>query len=117
MVDLPQDKKEVSVDVELPRGEILSGAVLDQGTGHGVAGVTVAFDGGFDANTTTVDGPLPGITKTDQQGHFQLVVPPGRGIAATLSPAPSTGGLERCMTRTMIFPGKSTCWPASRRAK
>ena len=77
--DAARDKKETQVDIALDRGQIVSGRVVDDETGKGVAGVGVALVTGFDVNTTTIAGPLPSGDRTDGEGRFRLVVPPGKG--------------------------------------
>ncbi|MHB9048972.1 MAG: hypothetical protein ACYC35_23895, partial [Pirellulales bacterium] len=78
-VDVPRDKKETQVDIELHRGQIVSGVVVDKETSKGVAGVRVAFDMGLDLSTTTTAGPLPTSDTTDGDGRFRLAVSPGKG--------------------------------------
>ena len=78
LVDLPKDKREVSVNVELPRGEIVSGTVLEEGTGKKVAGVHISCDAPFDVNATTKDELLPTGGVSDSEGRFRIAVPPGK---------------------------------------
>ena len=86
-VDVAKAKRETQIDVELPRGETLSGIVVDEKTGKGVAGVALFFDNGFDVNKSPTDGPLPSYgNKTDSAGRFQLAVPPGKGKLKIFGP-------------------------------
>ena len=78
-VAVAKERRDTQVDVELARGEILSGTVADERTGNGVAGVGVSFDTGFDINTASKDGSIPSYGQTDSGGRFRLAVPPGKG--------------------------------------
>jgi beta-lactamase regulating signal transducer with metallopeptidase domain/protocatechuate 3,4-dioxygenase beta subunit len=78
-VDMARDKKETQVDIELDRGQTVSGSVVDRETGKGVADVIVNFDTGFDVTASKVGGPVPGSDRTDSEGRFRLVVPLGKG--------------------------------------
>ena len=78
-VDVPDDKKETRIDIELERGENLSGMVVDEETGKGVANVYVGFETDYDLNTATEPGVLPTNYKTGNDGRFRLTVPPVEG--------------------------------------
>ncbi len=79
IVNPPNEKQEVPLDIELTRGEILTGSVIDIETGKGVAGFGVWFDNRF--TRKHVDGGEPVLyrAKTDNAGRFRLAVPPGKG--------------------------------------
>jgi beta-lactamase regulating signal transducer with metallopeptidase domain/uncharacterized GH25 family protein len=85
-VDVPKDQRETHIDVELERGETLSGVVVDAENGKGVEGVLVGFSNDFDLNTTTVPGPLPTHQKTDPEGRFRLAVPTSKGKVRIFGP-------------------------------
>ena len=85
-VDVPRDKKETQLDIELERGQIINGVVVDDKTGKGVAGVLVGLFTDFDLNTTTVDGLLPTSAQTNSEGRFRLAVPPGKGKVRIFGP-------------------------------
>jgi protocatechuate 3,4-dioxygenase beta subunit len=86
-VEVPREKKEVPLDIELPRGEVLSGSVADAATQQGVAGVSVSFDAGSGTiDQTTVDGPFSAGATTDAAGRFRLAVPPGKGKVKLIGP-------------------------------
>jgi beta-lactamase regulating signal transducer with metallopeptidase domain/protocatechuate 3,4-dioxygenase beta subunit len=78
-VALAKDTRDTAVEIELSRGEILSGTVADAKTGKGVADVNVRFDTGFDINTAKVDGVFCSGGVTDGKGRFGLAVPAGKG--------------------------------------
>ena len=86
-VEVPREKKEVPLDIELPRGEVLSGSVADAATQQGVAGVSVSFDAGSGTiDQTTVNGPFSAGATTDAAGRFRLAVPPGKGKVKLIGP-------------------------------
>jgi protocatechuate 3,4-dioxygenase beta subunit len=85
LVDVPKEKREVRLDVELARGVPIAGRVVDD-AGKGVAGVNVGFDTGVDINKTTVGGPMGGHEKTDRDGRFRVVAPPGKGKLRIFGP-------------------------------
>ena len=80
VVDVPRDKRETQIDIELPRGETLSGTVADEETGQGRGrrrrrdGLAIRI-----LRATSVGGLLPSGDRTDGDGRFRLVVPPGKG--------------------------------------
>ncbi len=89
--DLPKETKGVPLDIELTRGEILTGTVSDVETGKGLAGFGVSFD-----NRSTrkhVDGGEPVLyrAKTDNAGRFRLAVPPGKGNILISRPGDDPG--------------------------
>ena len=86
LVDVPRDKRETQLDIELPRGETLSGTVADDETGKGLAGVGVGLDWSFDLRATTVGGLLPSGDRTNGDGRFRLAVPPGKGKVRVSGP-------------------------------
>jgi beta-lactamase regulating signal transducer with metallopeptidase domain/uncharacterized GH25 family protein len=78
-IDFPNDKQEIPIEIELRRGEIVSGVVVNDDNGQGVAGVSVYFDNGFDVNKTTEPGTFSANAVTDANGRFHLAAPPSKG--------------------------------------
>ncbi len=77
-VNPPKEKQETPLEIELTRGEILTGTVSDVETGKGLADFGVSFDNRF---TRKHDGGEPMLCRatTDNAGRFRLAVPPGKG--------------------------------------
>jgi beta-lactamase regulating signal transducer with metallopeptidase domain/protocatechuate 3,4-dioxygenase beta subunit len=74
-----KDKRDTQVELELPRGEIVSGVVVDAETHKGVANVNVWFDTGLDVNTAKVDGLMASFCTTGADGRFRVAAPTGKG--------------------------------------
>ncbi|MCX7424273.1 MAG: carboxypeptidase regulatory-like domain-containing protein, partial [Planctomycetia bacterium] len=79
IVDVPRDKRETQADIELERGEVLSGIVVDGATGKGVAGVNAGFEMVLEYRRDAPDRTLTNGATTDREGRFRVVVPPGKG--------------------------------------
>ncbi len=75
------DQPEVDVRIELPRGEPVAGRVLSKKDGKGIPEVSVVYkpkDG--DDIFKWADGALfTDAAKTDSDGRFRLLLPPGTG--------------------------------------
>jgi hypothetical protein len=70
------------VDVKLPRGVLVRGKVLEQGSDSPIAGASVQYVPETLNNPNKAEGVLTGwqdIQVSDDQGHFQIVVLPGPG--------------------------------------
>ncbi len=89
IIDVPRDKKETHVDIELPRGEVVSGIVVDD-AGQGVAGVAAGFDSGVGMSISekTAERVLPSYQKTGRDGRFRIAVPAGKGKVVISGPVP-----------------------------
>jgi protocatechuate 3,4-dioxygenase beta subunit len=75
---IPQDNKELQQDVRLSPGIPVTGKVVDQATGRGIAGVELGqmqLPGG-PAGAPNRDFPTGSLTKRD--GSFRLMLPPGK---------------------------------------
>jgi hypothetical protein len=83
-VKFTDDKLNIDVNIELPRGQIVSGEVIDEETNAGIAGVTVLYATGVADNV--IDVPLPQEGTTDVKGRFQLVAPIGNGTVRVAGP-------------------------------
>jgi beta-lactamase regulating signal transducer with metallopeptidase domain len=72
------------IDIKLPRGVILRGKVMEEGTGRVLAGSSVQFypKGGRDQ----VIAGWQAIVASDAVGSFQIVVPPGKGHLFVFGP-------------------------------
>ena len=88
--DPPNEKQAVPLEIELTRGEILTGTVSDVETGKGLAGFGVSFD---NRATRKHDGGEPILyrAKTDNAGRFRLTVPPGKGNVLISRPGDDPG--------------------------
>jgi hypothetical protein len=89
-VEIPADRREVEHTFELRRGVPVSGRVMDEKTGQGVAGVTLVYLQEMAGRR----GPWSDVreVKTDKQGRFRLAVPQGRGeLFLTEAPTGYTG--------------------------
>ncbi len=77
--DLQGEPRVLEPTIRLPRGVILQGRVLEEGTGKGIAAAEVQhFLGKFD----TQEGPTRLFAfraRTDAEGMFRLAVPPTKG--------------------------------------
>lgn len=85
-INVPRQNAETPVNIELDRGYIVLGSVIDEKTGHGVPGVTVGFYTELDVNSNAAGGPVPVGDQTDNQGHFRLIVPAGKGTVRIRGP-------------------------------
>lgn len=71
-----------TVDVELPRGVLVKGRVVEQGTGQPVAGASIQYIPESVNNDNTSDEILTGwqdMQLTEKDGRFEMAVLPGPG--------------------------------------
>jgi beta-lactamase regulating signal transducer with metallopeptidase domain/protocatechuate 3,4-dioxygenase beta subunit len=83
-VKLPQDGKDVDIDLTLPRGAVLAGEVVDEDSGKGIPGVKLRDDREHwweDVDFLFCDGAM-----TDRKGGFRMVVPAGQARIVLLGP-------------------------------
>ena len=81
-VELAKEAYEAEAEVRLSRGAIVSGKVVDQTTGRGIADVRlhhIVLAGRTSASAAA---------KTDQEGQFHIVGPPGKGQVILYSTVP-----------------------------
>ena len=71
------DSRTVEVKVELPRGEEITGSVVDKTTGEGVSHVSVMFRSDRPEDAPSFVFARPRLTGDD--GTFRVVAPPGKG--------------------------------------
>jgi protocatechuate 3,4-dioxygenase beta subunit len=73
--EIPADKDEATLEpIKLPRGAIISGKVVDEDTGKGIAGVNLYFQ----VQTPSRDWQ-GSSARTEDDGKFRMSVPPGTG--------------------------------------
>jgi protocatechuate 3,4-dioxygenase beta subunit len=94
-VEIPEEPKEFTRDLVLPRGLVVTGRVVDGSTGRGVEKAQVDFN----PETKPEPGRIPTLfgfmKETDAEGRFRLVVPPGRGTLLLRSLPPDFPPLQR----------------------
>ncbi|MBI3865531.1 MAG: hypothetical protein HY290_26965 [Planctomycetia bacterium] len=83
-VKIADDKLNANINIALPKGQTVSGEVVDEETNVGIAGVTVVYATG--ETDTAIDVPLPQEATTDAKGRFQLVAPIGNGTVRVAGP-------------------------------
>jgi RNA polymerase sigma factor (sigma-70 family) len=71
------ERGEPELTFRLRRGIALTGQVVDQDSGRGIAGVRMSYHSGRDSSPVA-----PGLVQTDSQGRFRIVVQPGEGKLA-----------------------------------
>jgi hypothetical protein len=82
-VEVPAGVRESGKNLKLSRGVAASGQVVDHGTGKGIAGVTLAYKP-RNPPEPRAPGPVmidPGVptAQTGPDGHFRILLPPGKG--------------------------------------
>ena len=90
-VQVPPEKSDVEVEVKLQRGPILTGQVVAEQGGQGVAGVNVDFH-------LQESVPRQDFSKgatTDGDGRFRFAVLPGKGKVSISGPVPGYAIPER----------------------
>jgi hypothetical protein len=79
--DVPDSLEPIHAEVELPKGIIVTGRVLDRATGKGVAESQVRFAPlPHNPFATKASDELKLSTYTDGEGRFRLVTIPGPGV-------------------------------------
>ena len=68
------------VDVTLPRGVLVKGKVVEQGSDAPIAGASVQYLAGAANRTEKTIAGWPTVHVTDEQGQFEIGVPSGSGI-------------------------------------
>ncbi len=76
-VRITREQQSVNVDLSLPAGQSITGKVVDDQSGEGVAGVLVHYDAA--ATVANQAQPMVPPALTDAQGRFRLLLPPGKG--------------------------------------
>ena len=75
-----------AMDIKLPRGVLLQGKVVEQGSGRALAGASVQFSA-----IPRMDDIISGwraIVDSKNDGSFQIAVPPGKGHLLVFGPTP-----------------------------
>ena len=81
-IDWKSGDRSREVDVKLPRGVLVRGQVLEQGSNKPIVGASVQYHAEDEKNPSKSEGILTGwqdIHLTDAQGHFEMVVLSGPG--------------------------------------
>jgi beta-lactamase regulating signal transducer with metallopeptidase domain/protocatechuate 3,4-dioxygenase beta subunit len=90
-VNWGETEREHEVKIELPPGVLVTGKIVEQGSGQPIAGATVRY-AAQRLNPFAKGIPLLGVDQpidiTDAQGHFAIAIPAGRG---TLTVKSATG--------------------------
>ena len=76
--DWPKGAVEHRIDLALPRGVVIRGKVVEEGSGKPVAGARVSF--GSRRRTDEPTGASNGRAETGPDGSFQIAVLPARAI-------------------------------------
>jgi RNA polymerase sigma factor (sigma-70 family) len=72
------------IDLKLPRGVLIQGNVIEEGTGRPVSGASVQF---FPTKESELDlGGFQAIVASREDGSFRVAVPPGKGHLMVLAP-------------------------------
>ena len=81
--DWPKGAVEHSMDLALPRGVVIHGKVVEEGSGRVVAGARVSFG----PIRVIPSGPSNGSAASDAGGSFRLAALPGPGYLIVLGPS------------------------------
>ena len=81
--DWPKGAVEHSMDLALPRGVVIHGKVIEEGSGRPVAGARISFG----ARRVNASGASNGRAASDADGSFRLAALPGPGYLAVLGPS------------------------------
>jgi beta-lactamase regulating signal transducer with metallopeptidase domain/protocatechuate 3,4-dioxygenase beta subunit len=83
-VALREAEREAEVQIELPRGQVVTGSVVGEDTHKGVPGVGVYF---WDEVPDDAPDRLYALgATTDERGMFRVAVPSGRGLLVIFGP-------------------------------
>jgi len=83
-VVLREDQREAEAQIELPRGQTVTGSVVGEDTRKGVPGVSVYFRDQLPDDAS--DRFYASSVTTDANGGFRIVVPPGKGSLSISGP-------------------------------
>jgi hypothetical protein len=75
-----------TMDITLPRGVLIRGKVVEEGTNRPLAGSSVQFTANPDRDDIVADSQAIVASKDD--GSFQIAVPPGKGHLLIYGPTP-----------------------------
>lgn len=76
-VALREPEREAEVQIELPRGQVVTGLVVGEDTRKGIPGVSVYYRSELPDDAP--DRLYASSVTTDENGGFRIVVPPGKG--------------------------------------
>ena len=74
------------VDVTLPRGVLVKGKVVEQGSDAPIAGASVQYIAGAVNRTDKTIAGFPTMRLTDERGQFEIAVPSGPGNIVVRAP-------------------------------
>ncbi len=74
------------MDITLPRGVLIRGKVVEEGTNRPLAGSSVQFFANPDRDDIIAD--WQSIVASHDDGSFQIAVPPGKGHLLIFGPTP-----------------------------
>ena len=75
-----------AIDIKLPRGVLIRGKVTEEGTGRPLAGASIQF---FPTSPPSdVVSGFESIVASQEDGSFQVAVPPGKGHLIVFGPTP-----------------------------
>ncbi|HWB09345.1 MAG TPA: carboxypeptidase regulatory-like domain-containing protein [Pirellulales bacterium] len=86
IVDLSAEHYEIEHAIELPRGEVVRGRVVDASSGEGLAGARIWYI----AQQRPLQPPRPFVEKVQSadDGRFAIAVPPGGAELVVIGPVP-----------------------------
>ncbi len=86
------------MDIELPRGILIRGKVVEEGTGHPLAGASLQY---YPINGRNhILSSWQSIVASKEDGSYEIVVPPGKGHLLVFGPT-SDYVLEEIGSRTL----------------
>ncbi|MGA2253891.1 MAG: M56 family metallopeptidase [Thermoguttaceae bacterium] len=87
-VQVPPEKSEVGVEVKLQRGPMLTGQVMAEQGGQGVAGVNVDLYPQPGGKDSAPNQDFSRSVTSDRDGRFRVAVPVGKGKVSISGPVP-----------------------------
>jgi hypothetical protein len=79
-------QRETQHSLHLPRGQIVTGTVVDEATGAGIANVQINYRSDAPKALQRGDALLVAPARSDAEGHFRLAVPEGKSKIVLVGP-------------------------------